>query len=130
MLAIQTSLKRNLPPDCGRTPKLMKTKQAIQAERNFSMSRRNFLRGLGACVALPAFESLSFAGAPAARFGVTASGAPLRTAFLFFPNGAIPSAWWPKEAGENYEFSRTLKPLEPLRQHLQVLGGLDQTSAE
>jgi hypothetical protein len=107
---------------------------AAAAARHLSLSRRRFLRGLGACVALPAFESLrplSVLAGPAAarRLGVTASGAPLRAAFLFFPNGAIPSAWWPKGDGRNYEFSPTLQPLEKLRSHLQVLGGLDQKEA-
>jgi hypothetical protein len=60
----------------------------------------------------------------------TASGAPLRAAFLFFPNGAIPSAWWPAQAGKEYEISQTLKPLDALRQHLQLLGGLGQKEAE
>jgi hypothetical protein len=113
----------------------MKTNHAqnIAAERHFSFSRRHFLRGLGACIALPAFESwrpLSLLAAPAAgKLATTASGAPLRTAFLFFPNGAIPSAWWPKGEGREFEFSRTLKPLEAHRQHVQVLSGLDQKAA-
>jgi uncharacterized protein DUF1552 len=104
----------------------------IAAERYAAFSRRHFLRGLGACIALPAFESLApfkLLATPAGKLATTASGAPLRTAFLFFPNGAIPGAWWPKEAGKDFEFSRTLKPLEPLRQSIQVLGGLDQKAA-
>ena len=60
----------------------------------------------------------------------TATGAPLRTAFLYFPNGAIPSAWWPAQEGSAFELSRTLKPLEPYKQLLQVLGGLDHKNAE
>lgn len=103
-------------------------------ERHWSLSRRHFLRGLGACIALPAFESLRPAGLIAAPAGgglaTTATGAPLRTAFLFFPNGAIPSAWWPKETGTEFEFSRTLKPLEVLRKQVQIFGGLDQKSAD
>src|SRR5688500_1622308 len=102
----------------------MNTNHFLAAERHLAFSRRHFLRGLGACVALPAFESLApfkALAAPAGKVATTASGAPLRAAFLFFPNGAIPAAWWPKESGENFEFSRTLKPLEPLRQHIQVL---------
>ena len=103
-------------------------------QRHWNLSRRNFLRGLGACIALPAFESLRPAGLLAAPAGAglatTATGAPLRTAFLFFPNGAIPAAWWPKQDGSGFEFSRTLKPLEAHRQSLQVLGGLDQKSAD
>lgn len=104
----------------------------IAAERHFHLSRRHFLRGLGACIALPTFESLipfKALAAPASKLATTATGAPLRTAFLFFPNGAIPAAWWPKIEGKDFDFSRTLKPLEPFRQHLQVLGGLDQKAA-
>lgn len=95
-------------------------------------TRRSFLRGLGACIALPMFESLLPVRALAKSAlspATTASGAPLRAAFLFFPNGAIPSTWWPKAEGESFEFSPTLKPLEPFRDQLQVLGGLDQKSA-
>src|SRR5882672_5961314 len=127
------------PSTAGATPDAtshpMNTNHApnIAAERHFNFSRRHFLRGLGACIALPAFESfrpLSLLAAPAAgKLATTASGAPLRTAFLFFPNGAIPSAWWPKGEGKDFEFSRTLKPLEAHRPYLQVLSGLDQKAA-
>ena len=110
----------------------MKTTDNISAERQFALNRRRFLRGLGACIALPAFESmgaLKALAAPAGSLATTATGAPLRTAFVYFPNGAIPAAWWPADAGKDFAFSRTLKPLEPLRQHLQLLGGLDQRCA-
>lgn len=105
------------------------------AQRHAAFTRRNFLRGLGACIALPAFESLSplklLAGpsAAAAKLATTAAGAPLRTAFLYFPNGAIPSTWWPDGEGGNFELSRTLQPLAPVREHLQVLGGLEHLNA-
>jgi len=114
----------------------MKTNQSHEfaVQHHMAFSRRHFLRGLGACVALPAFESLApfkIVGASAAgNLATTASGAPLRAAFLVFPNGAIPAAWWPKGEGKDYEFSPTLKPLEPFREHVQVLGGLDQKAAE
>jgi hypothetical protein len=98
------------------------------------LNRRHFLRGLGACVALPAFASLLparlMAAASTSKMAVTAAGAPLRTAFLYFPNGAIQPAWWPKEQGTAFELSKTLQPLEEIRQHVQVLGGLDDHSAE
>lgn len=96
--------------------------------------RRNFLRGVGAAVVLPAFESLAasrlLAAGPAPALATTATGAPLRTAFVFFPNGAIPDAWWPHGEGSDFEFSRTLKPLEPLKDFVQVMGGLDHKNAE
>lgn len=101
---------------------------------SFAFDRRHFLRGVGAAVALPAFESLGatklWAAESAAQLATTASGAPLRTAFVFFPNGAIPDAWWPQAEGPQFEGSRTLQPLEPFKNFVQVLGGLDHQSAE
>jgi len=116
----------------------MKTnhRENLAAQQYASFSRRRFLRGLGACIALPAFESLRplrlLAGEveSAGKLATTATGAPLRTAFVCFPNGAIQSTWWPKEEGKDHEFSATLKPLEQQRQHLQILGGLDHKNAE
>jgi hypothetical protein len=100
------------------------------------LSRRHFLHGLGACVALPAFGSLRAAKllaaeAPgAASLAVTATGAPLRTAFIFFPNGAIPAAWWPSADGTEFPLSRSLAPLETSKDLIQVLGGLDHHTAD
>lgn len=95
------------------------------------MNRRNFLRGLGASVALPAFASFAprTFGAPTPALGVTSTGAPLRTAFVYFPNGAIPSAWWPSGEGSEFEFKRTLEPLAALKNRLQVFAGLDHIHA-
>ena len=72
------------------------------AQRLLALNRRNFLRGLGACVALPAFESLMPARVLAAAptpLATTAGGMPLRMAFVYFPNGAIQGNWWPKGEG-------------------------------
>ena len=79
-------------------------------------SRRHFLRGLGASIALPAFASLGAprllaaagAEAGAGTLAATASGAPLRAAFVYFPNGAIPASWWPSGQGTDFQFKRTL----------------------
>ncbi len=105
--------------------------RAIAAERYDSWTRRTFLRGLGVCLALPAFESLrSVSAAPSVGgMATTTTGAPLRSLFIGFPNGAIPAAWWPKEEGQDFELSPTLEPLAKVRQHLQVLGGLDHKAA-
>jgi len=105
----------------------------IHLRREFPLSRRRFLRGLGACVALPTFESLlalrAVARTSPVTLATTPAGAPLRAVFLYFPNGAIPSAWWPKTGGADFEFSRTLEPLAELKEHIQVLGGLDHQNA-
>ncbi len=116
MKPIASSKKRDLKADSG-------------------WNRRHFLRGLGACLALPALESLSpmkLFGAEMDtpyRLGRTASGAPLRAAFLSFPNGAIPSAWWPEGEGSNFKLNTTLQPLEPHKDLIQILGGLDHNCA-
>jgi hypothetical protein len=116
----------------------MNTKSAahknLASERFASLSRRHFLRGLGACVALPVFESLLPAKLLAATasedsLATTATGAPLRTAFVYFPNGAIPAAWWPANEGADFQLSRTLQPLASNRKLVQVIGGLDHLNA-
>ena len=105
------------------------------SQRPAGQSRRHFLRGLGASVAV---AGVRVAGhVPAARrrwragkLATTASGAPLRAAFVYFPNGAIPASWWPGGEGADFQLKRTLQPLEPLKGLIQVLGGLNHKTAE
>ena len=117
--------------------KNLPTPDQLAAQRFASLSRRRFLRGVGACLALPAFESIRGASAIAAAakaagaLATTAEGTPIRAAFVYFPNGAIPSAWWP-ESGETesqFTLSPTLKPLESVKSQVQVISGLDQINA-
>src|SRR5580700_7957839 len=104
-------------------------------QRHGGLSRRHFLRGVGACLALPALGSLfplKLAAAESVAKGglaATATGAPLRSAFIFFPNGAIQPNWWPDSEGANFKFNATLQPLEESRDHVRVLGGLDHLCA-
>jgi hypothetical protein len=87
-----------------------------------SLSRRTLLRGLGATLALPLLDAMT----PAMRaVGATAS-KPMRLAFVYVPNGIIPSAWTPAAEGTGFEFTRTMKPLEPFRERINVLSGLAQ----
>jgi hypothetical protein len=101
----------------------------------YAINRRRFLRGLGACVALPAFESLlarKLIAAeldPATRLATTATGAPLRFGVVYFPNGAIQSTWWPTGEAEELELNRTMQPLANVKHRLQVLGGMDHVNA-
>ena len=96
--------------------------------------RRHFLRGLGASIALPAFTSLTgtklVAADQVAKSALTSTGAPLRTAFVYFPNGAIPGSWWPTQTGSDFTLAGTLEPLNKLKNQLQIFGGLDQVNAE
>lgn len=104
-------------------------------QRHLSLSRRHFLRGVGACVALPFFElglpSLlrAVAAAPGAPLGATPSGVPLRTAFLMFPNGAHQPNWWPAADAAEFTLGKTMEPLAALKSSLQVVGGLNHENA-
>jgi hypothetical protein len=98
-------------------------------QRRAAFSRRSFLRGLGACIALPALESLMPARSLAALAGSASVGAPVRAAFLYFPNGAIPAVWWPTGGEKDFQLGRTMQPLAPLRDHIQVLGGMEDLNA-
>src|ERR1051325_10918264 len=69
----------------------------------------------------------------AASGGSAAGGstaAPVRMAFLYVPNGTIPSAWWPEgDSEKDFQLSRTLQPLEKIRNQLHVISGLDDVNA-
>ncbi len=105
----------------------------LVAERHWSLNRRTFLRGLGACLAVPSLESLrpfqAGASATPAALATTPSGAPLRMAYVYFPNGAIQPNWWPTGEGKDFQFARTMQPLEKLRHQVQIMGGLDHVNA-
>jgi hypothetical protein len=115
---------------------MKKTNIDPAAERQMSLTRRNFLRGLGAAVALPTLEtfwspaSLAATVEPTKRLATTATGAPLRMGVIYFPNGAIQPTWWPTTEGKDFELQRTLQPLADVKQQLQVIGGLDHVNAK
>jgi hypothetical protein len=91
------------------------------------LTRRRFLRGLGVTVALPAFASLlpRTVLASEAPLATTASGAPLRLAFLYVPNGVNVSRWTPRGVGADFQLNDTMKSLVALKEHIQVVSGLE-----
>lgn len=93
-------------------------------------TRRSFLRGLGACVALPSLESVAFADKPASRLATTAAGRPLRAAFIGFPNGCNYERWLPKGEGRDYKLNETFAPMEALRSKFQIVTGLAHDTAK
>jgi hypothetical protein len=100
-----------------------------------NMQRRAFLRGVGTCVAIPAFASLAASGRNAmaasgtASMATTPTGAPLRMAFMSIPNGVQQDHWFPTKTETGYTLNSTMQPLESLRQHFQILTGLDHENA-
>ena len=91
-----------------------------------SVSRRRFLAGAGAAMALPLLDAMP---ASAAAYGATAGGPPVRLAWIFFPNGAAVDSWFPKKTGGDWEVTPTLGPLAEYRGDLTVLSGLAQDNA-
>lgn len=97
----------------------------------FHLDRRQFLRGLGALVALPVLESI--APAPLLRAAEAASapraGPPLRTAFIYVPNGVNNAHWWPSGSGADFRLGDSLASLEPHRADLRLVAGLGHKNA-
>jgi hypothetical protein len=88
-----------------------------------SLPRRTLLRGMGAAVALPLLDSMvpAFAAGPK----------PIaRVAFCYTPNGIIMRDWTPEKEGAGFEFTKTLQPLEPYRDKVLVLSGLEHHNGE
>ena len=92
------------------------------------IGRRTFLRGLGACSTLPGMTSLAGAATAvkAGSRGLTATGAPLRTAYLYVPNGVIMDKWRPEGFGTDFKLNESMAPLERFRNDLQVVKGFAQ----
>ena len=83
-----------------------------------ALPRRAILRGIGATVALPFLDAMTpvFAG-PAAK-------APVRMAFVYVPNGIDMRNWNPDYEGKLATLPRILKPLEPHKEDILMLGNL------
>lgn len=96
------------------------------------MSRRRMLRGLGVALALPALESVPsqvVASGASNSAATTATGAPLRMAFMSIPNGVQQKHWFPTSNGGTLELNSTMQPLESIKSEIQVIGGLKHDNA-
>jgi hypothetical protein len=82
------------------------------------LSRRTFLRGSGAVVALPFLESML----PAQTASKAAAAvSKTRLSFIYFPHGVTMDKWLPATEGAGFEFTPILKPLEPFRDHINIV---------
>ena len=82
------------------------------------MRRRTFLRGAGGiAVALPFLESTSARGA-------AGPGSP-RFVTMLHGNGTLRDSWTPAQTGTNFELSEILTPLEPVKDKINILSGID-----
>jgi len=83
------------------------------------LDRRTFLRGIGTAVSLPFLDAMApaFAAPRAAK-------PPVRMAFVYVPNGIDMRNWNPSYEGKLGELPRILKPLEPMKDDILLLGNL------
>jgi len=84
------------------------------------IDRRTVLKGFGACLALPFFESLALGSSS------SSIKTPIRTAFIFVPNGINMDFWTPKSS--NYALDGILSPIAHLN-NVNVITGLAQKNA-
>src|SRR6266480_3456831 len=91
------------------------------------LHRRTFLKAAGATVALPFLDAM----VPARTLlAATAAKRAARLGFVYLPHGAIMDRWTPAQEGANFEFTPILKPLEPFRDHVDVVSGLGHRAAD
>lgn len=96
------------------------------------LSRRSFLRGAGATVALPWLGAMGCGrsgGAGVRASGAAASGFPKRFLVFFSANGTMPDAWKPSGGEADFTLGPILAPLEAHRGDLVIVDGVDQLSS-
>src|ERR1700688_193886 len=90
------------------------------------IARRTFLRGAGVTLALPLLDSMVPAQTALKK---TAASPVRRFVGIWHPHGAAPGYWSPLQEGSNFDFSFITKPLEPFRNRVVLISGLDATDA-
>ena len=102
------------------------------ARKSWRLDRRTFLRGAGLTLGLPLLESMTWGKETKALAEL-----PRRMCGVYFPFGvSLPAAdhehaawnWFPNGEGQDFQFTNTLKALEPLRQDVTVLSGLSHAN--
>ena len=92
------------------------------------ISRRQLLRGTGVAMSMPLLDAMIPAATAQSE---TAAVPPQRFFGGFVPHGVAPGYWVPeKEGALPAELPFVWKPLEPYREHLNILTGLHATSSE
>jgi len=79
------------------------------------LSRRHFLRGIGATMALPLLDCMAV---------LPAASKPKRSVFLYIPNGVNTLTWQIEKSGADFEFTLPLQALERHRAEVTPISGL------
>ena len=87
-----------------------------------SLPRRTFLRGMGATVALPLLDAM----VPALTAAAQSSARPVRRfAGIYVPHGCVMEMFTPQQEGTGLSFTPILQPLEPYRDSLVLVTGVN-----
>ncbi len=89
-----------------------------------ALKRRTFLRGIGVTMGLPLLDAM----VPALSAGALKP--TPRLGFIYIANGVIQNQWIPTATGRDFELPPILKPLEPVRNYINVLSGLSHRQAD
>ncbi|MDA0283654.1 MAG: DUF1552 domain-containing protein [Planctomycetota bacterium] len=92
------------------------------ASKSWHLDRRTFLRGTGAALGLPLMHGML----PANESKAIAE-LPRRLNCFYFPFGVCQKQewdWFPTGDGKDFQFSKTLSSLEPLRDDVTVMDGI------
>jgi hypothetical protein len=99
------------------------------SKKSWQLSRRTFLQGSGVAMGLPFLDSMADAD--------DAQELPRRFCSVYFPFGvSLPPDkhehaewnWFPEGGGKDFRFRNVLRPLEPLKENVTVLGGISHPS--
>ena len=86
--------------------------------QSWLIDRRHALRAMGTCVALPMLECMIPLNAK------EKTNSPRRSAFIYLANGVHSLNYQITKPGKDYQFSRSLKPLEKFRNTITPISGL------
>ncbi len=87
--------------------------------QSWLIDRRHALRAMGALISLPLLECML-----PLRASEKMTAAPRRSAFIYLANGVHSLNYQITKDGPDYQFSRSLKPLEKHRQSITPISGL------
>ena len=101
-----------------------------------NLTRRTLLQGFGTAIALPWLESMAVATGIGTSNGIASIGQtakpPVRTAFVYLPNGMNMSHWRPAltDVGEKLTTPRTFEPVAKYLDQTTIISGLSLRGAE
>lgn len=92
--------------------------------QSWRIDRRHALRAMGTCISLPMLECMV-----PLRAAENAAASPRRSAFIYLANGVHSLNYQILNPGKDYQFSRSLKPLEKHRDAITPISGLHHPGA-